>query len=171
MPHCIERVRLRLPVRCSGQGREVYGRNAVRRVWEPGQQMNRGQSENPEAQLPLHQAAVAGRADEVARLLAQGADATAVDATLRTPLHAACQQGHLEAARVLVAAGARIDARDSFGNTPLWRAVFAFQGGEPELIRLLLEAGADPDSKNNSDRSPRDMALTFDRPGIRAVFP
>jgi len=61
--------------------------------------------------------------------------------------------------------------RDAYANTPLRKAVFAFQVGEPELIRLLLDAGADPDCKNNTDRSPRDMALTFDRPGIRSVFP
>ena len=124
-----------------------------------------------QGRLRLHQAAVAGDASEVARLISEGEDVAAVDASLFTPLHFACQQGHLEAARVLVAAGAPVDARDSYGNTPLWRAVFAFQGGDPELIRLLLDAGADPDCKNNTDRSPRDMALTFDRPGIRSVFP
>jgi hypothetical protein len=34
-----------------------------------------------------------------------------------------------------------------------------------------MAAGADADSKNTAGRSPRDMALTFDRPGIRSVFP
>lgn len=87
-----------------------------------------------------------------------------------TALHLACQQGWLDASRLLVEAGAPVDAIDAYGNTPLWRAVFAFPGGDPALIRLLLEAGADPDRKNYSDRSPRDMALTFDRPGIRTVL-
>jgi len=133
--------------------------------------MTRRVSGDPQGRISLHQAAVAGRVDEVARLIADGEDAAATDKALLTPLHMACQQGHLEVARVLLAAGAPVDARDSYGNTPLGKAVFAFQGGEPELIRLLLDAGADPDRKNNADRSPRDIALTLDRAGIRSVFP
>lgn len=132
--------------------------------------MKRRASSDANGRLGLHQAAVVGDAEEVARLLAAGEDVAAVDKAQLTPLHMASQQGHLEVARLLLAAGAPVDARDSFGNTPLWKAVFAFQGGEPELIRLLLDKGADPDCKNNTDRSPRDMALTFDRPGIRTVF-
>lgn len=124
-----------------------------------------------QGRLRLHQAAVAGDASEVARLISEGEEVATGDASFVTPLHLACQQGHVDAAKILVAAGAPVDARDSYGNTPLWRAVFAFQGGDPELIRLLLDAGADPDCKNNSGRSPRDMALGFDRPGIRKVFP
>ena len=119
----------------------------------------------------LHQAAVTGEIDEVARLIADGADVAAVDKMMFTPLHLACQQGYVEVAKLLVAAGAPIDARDAYGNTPLWRAVFGFEGGDPELIRLLLGAGADPDAKNDTNRSPRDMASTFDRPGIRSVLP
>ncbi len=124
-----------------------------------------------EGRLALHYAAVEGRAGDVVRLLAEGEDVAASDNAQLTPLHMACQQGHVEVARVLVEAGAPIDARDSYGNTPLWKAVFAFQGGEPTLIRLLLDAGADPDSKNGTDKSPRDMARIFDRPGIRDAIP
>lgn len=129
-----------------------------------------GSVPDPQQRTALHRAAVAGDTAAVKQLLAEGADVGAVDGSLLTPLHLACQQGHLEVARVLLVAGAPVDVRDSFGNTPLWRAVFAFQGGEPALIRQLLEAGADPDAKNNTDRSPRDMALTFDRPGIQGVW-
>lgn len=133
--------------------------------------MSRAGSGDPQGRLSLHQAAVNGRTDEVARLVEAGEDVAAADKALLTPLHMACQQGHLEVAKLLLGSGAPVDARDAYGNTPLWKAVFAFQGGDPELIRLLLDAGADPDLKNNTDRSPRDMALTFDRPGIRSVFP
>lgn len=83
--------------------------------------------------LRLHQAAATGDASEVARLISEGEDVAAADASLLTPLHVACQQGHLEAARVLVAAGAPVDVQDSYGNTPLWRAVFAFQGGRSRV--------------------------------------
>lgn len=120
---------------------------------------------------PLHYAAVDGDIQEAKRLLDGGEPPDTPDRQGFTPLHAACQQENIAVAQLLLDAGAAVDPRDSFGNTPLWRAVFAFQGGQPDLIRLLLAAGADPDAKNNSNRSPRDMALTFERPGIEAVFP
>lgn len=100
----------------------------------------------------------------------EGEDVGPEDEALMTPLHLACQQERFEAARVLIAAGASVDAQDVHGNTALWRAVFAFQGGDPQLIRLLVAAGADLDRKNKSGRSPRDMALTFDNPGIGSVL-
>jgi ankyrin repeat protein len=124
-----------------------------------------------EGRLALHYAAVEGRTEEVVRLIAEGEDVAAGDNAQLTPLHMACQQGHVEVARALIEAGAPVDARDCYGNTPLWKAVFAFQGGEPTLIGLLLDAGADPDSKNGTDKSPRDMAQVFDRPGIRDAIP
>lgn len=133
--------------------------------------MNVNSGMDPQGRTRLHQAAVRGDADQVARCIADGDDVAAADTALMTPLHMACQQDQLDVARLLLEAGAPVDARDSYGNTPLAKAVFAFQGGEPALIRLLLDAGADSDSKNHTDRSPRDVALLFDRPGIRSVFP
>lgn len=133
--------------------------------------MSRAGSGDPQGRSGLHQAAVYGQTDEVARLIEAGEDVAAADNALLTPLHMACQQEHLEVAKLLLGSGAPVDARDAYGNTPLSKSAFAFQGGDPELIRLLLDAGADPDLKNNTDRSPRDMALGFDRPGIRSVFP
>lgn len=126
---------------------------------------------DPQGRARLHQAAVHGDADLVARLIGDGEDPAAVDSALITPLHMACQQGHVEVARILLQAGAPVDARDSLGKTPLARAVFDFKGGDPELIRILLAAGADPDAKSNSGQSPRDISLRFDRPGIRTAFP
>lgn len=37
-------------------------------------------------------------------------------------------------------------------------------------IQILLEAGANPDEKNNLGRSARDMALAFDKPLVVQHF-
>jgi ankyrin repeat protein len=124
-----------------------------------------------EGRTALHYAALEDRADDVRQLLAAGADPNAVDRRGQTPLHFAAQQAAIASAQVLLQGGARVDLSDADGNTALWRAAFGFQGGDPALIRLLLEAGADPQAKNKAGRSPHDVALTFDRPGIRTVFP
>lgn len=127
-------------------------------------------SGDPQGRSALHQAVVEGDASAVARFISDGVDLASADNMGNTALHLACQQEQIIASRLLIEAGAPVDPIDAYGNTPLWRAVFAFQGGDPALVRLLLGAGADPDRKNYSDRSPRDMVLTFDRPGMRALL-
>lgn len=120
----------------------------------------------------LHEAALAGDVESVRTLLVAGEDVAArYGPDGSTPLHIAARENHIEVARVLLDAGAPLEDRDRYGNTPLWRAVLGFQGGEPDLIRLLLDRGANPDAKNDSGNSPRDVVLTFRRPGIDGVFP
>jgi ankyrin repeat protein len=48
--------------------------------------------------------------------------------------------GHRQVAQLLLAAGAAVDLREKFGHTPLH---FASDRGNLELVRMLLDAGAD----------------------------
>ncbi|MEW2513842.1 ankyrin repeat domain-containing protein [Streptomyces sp. NPDC046870] len=104
-----------------------------------------------------HYAAVGGDADGLRVLLAEGADPGASDAEGWTPLHFAAQAQAPAVVEVLLAAGAVVDAVDRHGDTPLSRAVFCSRG-EGRTIRLLLEAGADPDRDNVHGVSPRALA-------------
>jgi len=92
------------------------------------------------ADQPVHEAALAGLADELSKMLAGDAsliDAKGIDA--RTPLHCA---GTVAVAALLLDHGARIDARDDdHDSTPAqWRI-----GESPDVARFLLERGAKAD--------------------------
>ena len=95
------------------------------------------------ARTPLHYAAADGNPDQVAQLLASGADVNLQDRDGWAPLHFAAQARSEEVTRVLLAAGARADIQDIHGNTALFRAVFSSQG-EGGVISLLRSFGADP---------------------------
>jgi ankyrin repeat protein len=110
-----------------------------------------------DGRTPLHEAVFQGRSSAVERLLEDGVDPDARDNGGRTPLHFAAQEYRPQEARLLCMGGAAVDARDSFGNTPLWRATFDSRG-RGEVIRVLLEHGADPDFVNNAGVSPRQLA-------------
>ncbi|HEX6026328.1 MAG TPA: ankyrin repeat domain-containing protein [Solirubrobacter sp.] len=58
----------------------------------------------------------------------------------------ACRNGHTAIARALLAQGARVDARGYF-NAPAihWAAI----NGHADTVAFLLEAGADPDLKDD----------------------
>ena len=52
----------------------------------------------------------------------------------------------------LIESRADPNAKDQRGNTPLTLAIVA--GGSPELVKLLLKYGADPNLKGTNERSP-----------------
>lgn len=85
-----------------------------------------------------------------------------------TPLHFACREQYMEIAEALIHAGALVDSKESFGNTPLALAVG--KNTNLNLIRMLLQRGANPDTPNNSGISPRDRARRIGHSGILSIF-
>lgn len=101
----------------------------------------------------LEHAAAGGSADVIAVIAATGVDLDAVSRittqghgypadTGSTALGIAARAGNVDAMVALLDAGARVDAPSSVGHTPLLVALFA--GQPPEVITVLLDAGADP---------------------------
>ena len=111
----------------------------------------------PDGWTPLHLAGHFRHTAMVDVLLARGVDvnATSRNGHANAPLHAAAA-GRAGAAlmRRLLDAGARVNARQSGGHTPLHEAAL---GGDAEVVRLLLAAGADPETGNHEGQTPADV--------------
>ena len=106
--------------------------------------------------------------EETARfLIERGADVTATDRLGRTALHAAVETRRIPLAQALIAVGADVNARfvtppaplrgdyisrnSHKGATPFWLAARA---ANLEMMRTLLDAGADPHLPNAYDVTP-----------------
>jgi ankyrin repeat protein len=109
---------------------------------------------------PLMHAILAEHADRsIVRLLIDcGADVNVADKDQKwTALHFAARDQKEPIVRVLLEAGAKVDPVDVFGNTPLWRAV-SIASPDPNIVKDLLEHGADPYRKSNYGVAPIDIA-------------
>jgi uncharacterized protein len=103
------------------------------------------EARNAQDESPLMLAAIKGNIDAVKQLIARDAD---VNKTGWTPLHYAASGGAEEHSRIvalLLENHAYIDAASPNGTTPL---MMAAQYGSTEVVKLLLDEGADPTLKN-----------------------
>jgi len=100
---------------------------------------------------PLHNAVKSGDIERVKTLLENGADPNKFASDGRTPLHRAVLTGDIDLVKPLLKGGGdpnKYFADNSWSSFTI--AVFNYEGSKrnnsKELVRILLEKGADPDS-------------------------
>ena len=104
---------------------------------------------------PLQEAAMNGRKDVAALLLASKAGVDDPDENGFTPLHWAGWNGDKEMAELLLANKAGVNARDHFGRTALhWAAIF----GHTDVAALLLASKADGNARDDAGSTPLELA-------------
>ena len=109
----------------------------------------------------LVDAAQGGDVRQVREWLAHGADPNAKSRWI--PLHAACADGGYEVAAVLVEAGSDVNRYDDDdGYTPLH---WAIEYDRTDVVRFLLDHGADPTALHGSGYAPLELAARFGAAG------
>ena len=116
---------------------------------------------NKNGETPLMMAAIDGNLPLV-KTLVIGHKAQ-LDHIGWTPLHYACAKGHLEVAEFLITNGAIVDSMSLGNTTPLMMAV---QSGNEQLVKLLLDKGADLQLRNSQGLTAIDIADIYDKSWI-----
>ena len=116
---------------------------------------------NKSGETPLMMAAIDGNLPLV-KTLVIGHKAQ-LDHIGWTPLHYACAKGHLEVAEFLITNGAILDSMSLGNTTPLMMAV---QSGNEQLVKLLLDKGADLQLRNSQGLTAIDIADIYDKSWI-----
>jgi ankyrin repeat protein len=106
---------------------------------------------------PLFAAQVFGSVDIMRWLLSHGANASACKDLGRTALHRAASHVNLEVVQMLLEYNPDIGLRDDYGDTPL-HDILEWIGPSTEekvveIVRRLLEYGADPNIRRNNGSS------------------
>jgi ankyrin repeat protein len=114
-------------------------------------------------QTPLHclcERNVGDRAACFELLRDAGANLEASDSERNRPLHYAAERGYLEFVSLLVQARVNVDATGNHGATALHLAARSSRRGAADCVEVLLSAGASVNARNDSGRTPFDIALS-----------
>jgi ankyrin repeat protein len=107
--------------------------------------------------------------NEVLQLtLAAGADVRSTNRFGGTALIPASEHGHVDTVRILIAAGVPVNHVNKLGWTALQEAILLNNGGprQQEVVRQLLDAGADPSIRDPQGRTALENA---ERLGFGAI--
>jgi hypothetical protein len=100
----------------------------------------------------------------VKHFLAEGANVNAQDELGYSPIHAAVSYGHTEVIQYLLSVGANANLTDEDGDTPLHACEV------PAVATILLDAGADLESKNKEGKTPIEVAHEEEREVMVSFF-
>lgn len=106
----------------------------------------------------------------VKMLITRGADVSVTDKDGRTPLAIASFCGCLDVIQYLLAmdgADEFLNAQDSNGCTPLWLAA---RTGNVNVVRMLVEAGADATIQNHDGLCPNQVAEKYNKQKVLEYF-
>lgn len=113
----------------------------------------------------LHSSISAGRTASSLYLIQSGSDIFAVDGSGKTPLDLAMDGGTTLLASLMDRT--MVNRQDNMGNTPLHLAVMA--NADEDIIRIILDVGADRRARNASGKTPGDIALDMGNPALAAL--
>lgn len=111
---------------------------------------------------PLYEAAKTGMTEVVRLLHSNGG--SVLEGTFKqgfTPLHVAVEYNHHDTARYLLSLGVDPNVRNRHGQTPLWQAAWRYS--DRDMIKLLIEAGAQSKILSDKGFSPLHMAAKHGR--------
>nr|GMD40259.1 ankyrin-1 isoform X1 [Ipomoea batatas] len=121
-----------------------------------------------DAGSPLIWAAGHGQQDSVKLLLEHNANPNAETEDDITPLLSAVAAGSLQCLELLIKAGAKVNITAG-GATALH---IAADNGSPEIIKTLLQAGADPNASDEDGMKPIQVAAARgNRAAVELLFP
>lgn len=113
---------------------------------------------NEDKRTPLHNCGITGNAKAAAALIEQGAPVDSADAEGCTPLMRAVMQNHAEVAKLLLDRCADPDVIAGTDSTPLYPLLVAAMNGYDDVVRVLLDKGANVTAKVEGVPSSLDAA-------------
>lgn len=113
---------------------------------------------NADGQTPLHSCSITGNAKATAALIENGAPIESADAEGFKPLMRAVMKNHVDVAKTLLEHGADPEDVVQIDGPTLYPLFVAAMNGYDEMVRALLDKGANVTAKVDGGPSPLDAA-------------